>query len=55
MGTGLGHYIPIVAYLGFWVMCIGVQGMPSSGPPDTLLNAAGIDAEHISAAVHKFL
>ena len=22
MGTGLGHYIPIVAYLGFWVMTI---------------------------------
>jgi transketolase len=37
------------------VMCIGVQGMPSSGPPDTLLNAAGIDAEHIAAAAHKFL
>lgn len=22
MGTGLGHYIPLVAYLGFWVMCL---------------------------------
>ncbi len=22
MGTGLGHYIPFLAYLGFWVMCI---------------------------------
>lgn len=21
MGTGIGHYIPLVAYLGFWVMC----------------------------------
>ncbi|GGA76531.1 hypothetical protein GCM10011507_29910 [Edaphobacter acidisoli] len=22
MGTGLGHYIPLVAYLGFWVMIV---------------------------------
>ncbi|MGA3129055.1 MAG: hypothetical protein ABSD13_20365, partial [Candidatus Korobacteraceae bacterium] len=22
MGTGLGHYLPLVAYLGFWVMCL---------------------------------
>jgi putative inorganic carbon (hco3(-)) transporter len=22
LGTGLGHYIPVVAYLGFWVMAI---------------------------------
>ena len=22
MGTGIGHYIPLVAYLGFWVMCL---------------------------------
>ena len=21
-GTGLGHYVPLVAYLGFWVMCL---------------------------------
>jgi putative inorganic carbon (hco3(-)) transporter len=21
LGTGIGHYIPLVAYLGFWVMC----------------------------------
>jgi putative inorganic carbon (hco3(-)) transporter len=21
-GTGIGHYIPLVAYLGFWIMCI---------------------------------
>ena len=21
MGTGLGHYVPLAAYLGFWVMC----------------------------------
>jgi len=22
LGTGIGHYIPFVAYLGFWVMCL---------------------------------
>lgn len=22
MGTGIGHYIPLVAYLGFWIACI---------------------------------
>jgi O-antigen ligase len=22
VGTGLGHYIPVVAYLGFWIICI---------------------------------
>jgi len=22
LGTGIGHYIPLVAYLGFWVMCL---------------------------------
>ena len=22
LGTGIGHYIPLVAYLGFWVVCI---------------------------------
>ena len=22
MGSGLGHYIPLIAYLGFWVMCL---------------------------------
>lgn len=22
MGTGIGHFIPLVAYLGFWVMCL---------------------------------
>jgi putative inorganic carbon (hco3(-)) transporter len=22
VGTGLGHYIPLVAYLGFWIICL---------------------------------
>ena len=22
MGTGLGHYIPVVAYIGFWIICL---------------------------------
>jgi putative inorganic carbon (HCO3(-)) transporter len=26
LGTGLGHYIPIVAYLGFWVMSLASLG-----------------------------
>lgn len=32
MGTGLGHYIPLVAYLGFWVMClVSLGGRPLLG------------------------
>jgi O-antigen ligase len=31
-GTGIGHYIPIVAYLGFWIMCIvSLAGRPLLG------------------------
>jgi putative inorganic carbon (HCO3(-)) transporter len=29
VGTGIGHYIPLVAYLGCWVMClVGLGGRP---------------------------
>ena len=32
LGTGIGHYIPLVAYLGFWVMCIvSLAGKPLFG------------------------
>jgi putative inorganic carbon (HCO3(-)) transporter len=32
LGTGLGHYIPLVAYLGFWVMClVSLGGKPLLG------------------------
>ena len=32
MGTGIGHYIPLVAYLGFWVMClVSLAGRPRLG------------------------
>ena len=31
-GTGLGHYIPLVTYLGFWVMClVSLGGRPLMG------------------------
>ena len=32
MGTGIGHYIPLVAYIGFWVMCLlSLTGRPLLG------------------------
>jgi len=32
MGTGLGHFVPIVIYLGFWIMCIvSLTGRPLMG------------------------
>jgi putative inorganic carbon (hco3(-)) transporter len=32
VGTGLGHYIPLLAYLGFWVMClVSLGGRPLLG------------------------
>jgi putative inorganic carbon (HCO3(-)) transporter len=32
LGTGIGHYIPLVAYLGFWVMTlVSLRGKPLYG------------------------
>ena len=32
MGLGIGHYIPLVVYLGFWVMCVlALTGRPLPG------------------------
>jgi putative inorganic carbon (HCO3(-)) transporter len=32
LGLGLGHYIPLVAYLGFWIMClVSLGGRPLLG------------------------
>jgi putative inorganic carbon (HCO3(-)) transporter len=32
LGTGIGHYIPLVAYLGIWVMClVSLGGRPLWG------------------------
>jgi transketolase len=37
------------------VTVLAVRGMPSSGTPDELLAAAGIDAEHIAAAARELV
>ncbi|HEY8742610.1 MAG TPA: transketolase, partial [Chloroflexota bacterium] len=37
------------------VVHLAVQGMPGSGEPAELLNAAGIDAEHIESAVKQLV
>jgi transketolase len=37
------------------VVKLAVHGMPSSGKPDELLAAAGIDAEHIAAAARRLV
>ncbi|MGA8940722.1 MAG: O-antigen ligase family protein [Acidobacteriaceae bacterium] len=32
LGTGIGHFIPMVAYLGFWIMClVSLGGKPVLG------------------------
>ncbi len=32
MGTGIGHFIPLVGYIGFWVMClVALSGRPVLG------------------------
>jgi O-antigen ligase len=32
LGTGIGQYIPLVAYLGFWIMClVSLSGRPLLG------------------------
>ena len=32
MGTGIGHFIPLVAYVGFWIMClVSLGGRPLYG------------------------
>jgi O-antigen ligase len=32
LGTGIGHYIPLIAYLGFWIMClVALAGKPLLG------------------------
>jgi transketolase len=37
------------------VVKLAVRGMPSSGKPEELLAAAGIDAEHIAAAARRLV
>ncbi len=37
------------------IVRLAVHGMPTSGKPEELLAAAGIDAEHIAAAARKLV
>jgi len=37
------------------VIQLAVREMPTSGKPDELLGAAGIDAEHIAAAARRLV
>jgi transketolase len=37
------------------VLKLAVHGMPTSGKPDELLAAVGIDAEHIAAAARRLV
>ena len=46
--TGKGGALPTVAKLG-------VRGMPGSGTPAELLDAAGISAKHVIEAVKSLL
>ena len=40
---------------GLRVVKLAVRSMPTSGTPAELLNAAGIDAEHIAQAVRDMM
>jgi transketolase len=37
------------------VLKLAVSGMPTSGTPDELLGAAGIDADHIASAARRLV
>jgi transketolase len=37
------------------VLKLAVSGMPTSGTPDELLSAAGIDADHIASAARRLV
>jgi transketolase len=56
---GLGDAV-LAAFAGTRESCptvvkLAVRGMPTSGTPEELLHAAGIDAEHIAEAVRSFV